>query len=167
MPFQSHPTNEAKMTAVSYVIHADHILLDQDLADKQKVLKVIGEVLLTSGDVTPRYVEGMFQKEEQYSTWVTEGVALPHGTNEVKCEVVRNTLVVVQIPKGVDWGKGKIVRLAIGFAGRGDEEHMRMLASLAGILQHRDLVNRLASTKDKSEAVEILTRNDNSVLEAK
>jgi mannitol/fructose-specific phosphotransferase system IIA component len=44
----------------------------------------------TSGKVTPPYVEGMLEKECQYSTWVTEGVALPHGTNAALAGVLQD-----------------------------------------------------------------------------
>jgi mannitol/fructose-specific phosphotransferase system IIA component len=146
------------MTTLSFGLSADHILLGQKVATKVDVLRVIGDVLLASGDVTERYVLGMFQKEAQYGTWMTDGIAMPHGTNEVKSEVLRNAIVLVQLPDGVDWGKGRMVRLAIGLAGKGDEQHMEQLASLAGVLQQKELVERLATTQDKNEIIEILTR---------
>jgi PTS system mannitol-specific IIC component len=96
-----------------------HVLLGRRYATKEEVLRAIGDVMLASGAVLPRYVEGMLEKEARVSTWVTDDVALPHGTNEVKREVLRDCLVLVQLPDGVDWGSGHRVRLAFGFAGRG------------------------------------------------
>ena len=139
-------------------ISTDHILLGREVASKVDVLRVIGEVLLAAGDVTERYVLGMFQKEAQYGTWMTDGIAMPHGTNEVKSEVLRNSIVLVQLPDGVDWGKGRMVGLAIGLAGKGDEQHMELLASLAGVLQQQELVERLVTSQNKDEIIEILTR---------
>ena len=146
------------MTTLSFGLSANHILLNQKLASKPDVLRVIGDVLLASGDVTERYVLGMFQKEAQYGTWMTDGIAMPHGTNEVKSEVLRNSIVLVQLPDGVDWGKGRMVGLAIGLAGKGDEQHMELLASLAAVLQQQELVERLSTTQDKNEIIEILTQ---------
>ena len=146
---------------VALVVDADHVLLNQQLSSRPDVLRVIGEAMLASGDVTERYVLGMFQKEAQYGTWVTEGIAMPHGTNEVKSEVLRNAVVLVQLPKGVDWGKGRIVHLAIGFAGKGDDQHMQLLGSLAAILQRPELVDRLVKTRDKDEALAILNQHGN------
>ena len=147
------------------MIDSDHILLNQKLPSKVDVLRVIGDVLLASGDVTERYVLGMFQKEAQYGTWMTDGIAMPHGTNEVKSEVLRNSIVLVQLPDGVDWGKGRMVRLAIGLAGKGDDQHMELLASLAGVLQQQGLVERLVASQDKNEIIEILTRCDHMAQE--
>ena len=145
-------------TAISFMISTDHILLGREVASKVDVLRVIGEVLLAAGDVTERYVLGMFQKEAQYGTWMTDGIAMPHGTNEVKSEVLRNSIVLVQLPDGVDWGKGRMVGLAIGLAGKGDEQHMELLASLAGVIQQQELVERLVTSQNKDEIIEILTR---------
>ena len=145
------------MSPVSLSLTPDHVLLNRKFASKQEVIRVIGEIMIRSGEVTPRYVQGMFEKEDQYSTWITEGVALPHGTNQVKSEVLRNSVVLVQIPDGVEWGAGKTVYLAIGLAGTGNEEHLKLLAALAGVLQHQANVERLRSSDSEEEVIGMLT----------
>ena len=134
----------------------DHVLLNQEYSSKRDVIQAIGRIMVACGEVTPRYVEGMLRKEEMFSTWITEGVALPHGTNDVKSEVARNSVVVVQMPEGIDWGQGKTVHLAIGFAGCGDDEHVKLMTAIARVLQDRELMSRLRSTSDKSEIVRLL-----------
>jgi mannitol/fructose-specific phosphotransferase system IIA component len=133
------------------------VLLGRRSAEKEDVIRMIGEAMLAAGAVTPRYVEGMYEKEREYSTWITEGIALPHGTNAVKCEVLSNSVVLVQLPEGVDWGGGKTVRLAIGFAGKGDDQHLQVLAALAGVLQDRESVERLNRAADEREVLRILS----------
>lgn len=133
-----------------------HVLLGREDGSKETLIRAIGDLMVSLGEVTPRYVEGMLRREEQFSTWVTEGVALPHGTNEVKNEILRNSVVVAQAPKGLEWGNGRTVYLVIGLAGQGDTEHLKLLASLARILQNRNLVERLMKTSDPCEVVAIL-----------
>jgi mannitol PTS system EIIA component len=145
------------MTTVNLSITADHILLNRKFASKQEVIRAIGEVMVRCAEVTPRYVLGMLEKEDQYSTWITEGVALPHGTNEVKSEVLRSSVVVAQIPNGVEWGNGKTVHVAIGLAGTGNEEHLKVLAALAGVLQDRANVERLRWSDSEEEMIGMLT----------
>jgi mannitol/fructose-specific phosphotransferase system IIA component len=141
---------------MSIALDAQHVLLGRDYRSKQDVIREIGGCMVAFGEATPRYAEGMLEKEEQCSTWITEGVALPHGTNAVKNEILRDSVVVAQIPKGVDWGGGKLVYLAIGLAGKGSTQHLKLLSSLAGVLQHRDKVDRLIQTRDAGEVVAIL-----------
>ena len=138
-------------------IPSDHVLLNRKFASKQEVIRVIGEIMVRCGEVTPRYVLGMLGKEDQYSTWITEGVALPHGTSEVKSEVLRSSVVMVQIPDGVEWGNGKTVHVAIGLAGTGNEEHLKLLAALAAVLQRQANIERLRSSESEEEVIGMLT----------
>ena len=117
-------------------------------ASKQEVIEAIGAVMTEVAAVTPAYVAGMLRKEQEASTIVTAGVALPHGTADVRNAVLRNVLVVAAIPDGVEWRPGHSVSLAIGFAGTGDDAHLRLLGSVARVLADEELVCRL---KDGSE----------------
>jgi mannitol/fructose-specific phosphotransferase system IIA component len=141
---------------MSISLDAQHVLLGREHQSKEDVIREIGDCMVAFGEVTPRYAEGMLQKEEQCSTWITEGVALPHGTSAVKDEILQDSVVVAQIPKGVDWG-GKLVYLAIGLAGKGSQQHLKLLSGVAEVLQHRDKVDKLIRTGDAAEVVAILT----------
>jgi PTS system mannitol-specific IIA component len=137
-----------------------HILLNRSYASRDDVLDEIGAVMVSTGAVTPTYVDGMRRKEEQECTTVMPDVALPHGTFDVRGEVRCNALVVVQIPAGVDWGNGRQVRLVIGIAGTGDEAHMRLLSNLARVLTDPHALATLKTTTDSDEARRLLEDAD-------
>ena len=90
---------------------------------------------------------------------------MPHGTHQAKKEVLRNSVVFVQIPKGVDWGGGKTVHLAIGLAGTGDEQHLQLLAELAAVLQRPENIERLRSSTSSQEVIRMLTAGDGQEVE--
>ena len=141
---------------MSLSVAPDHILLGQTFSSKLAVVRAIGDIMVASGEVTPRYVEGMLLREEKFSTWITRDVALPHGANEVKSEVLRSSVVLVQIPEGLDWGEGKIIHLAIGLAGASEDLHVKMLTAIAKILQDRNRVDQLKAAIDREEVMRIL-----------
>jgi mannitol/fructose-specific phosphotransferase system IIA component len=141
---------------MSISLDAQHVLLGREHQSKEDVIREIGQRMVALGEVTPRYAEAMLEKEQQCSTWITDGVALPHGTSAVKDEILQDSVVVAQIPQGVDWG-GKRVYLAIGLAGKGSQQHLKLLSGLAEVLQHRDKVDKLIRTGDAAEVVAILT----------
>ncbi len=145
---------------MSISLDAQHVLLGREHPSKQDVIREIGDRMVAFGEVTPRYARAMLEKEEQSSTWITEGVALPHGTNAVKDEILQDSVVVAQMPKGVDWGGGNLVYLAIGLAGKGSQQHLKLLSGLAAVLQHRDKVDKLMQTHDAAEVVAILTNSE-------
>jgi len=65
-------------------------------------------------------------------------------------------VVFVQFPDGIDWGGGKTVYVAFGFAGAGDQRHLDLLASIAEILQRPETVARLRAARDEEEVISIL-----------
>jgi PTS system mannitol-specific IIA component len=135
-----------------------HVLLNRSYASKRDVIEAIGEAMLGAAVVAPAYVDGMLRKEEQSSTIVTAEVALPHGTNDVRSAVLRNALVIAPIPDGVEWAPGQRVRLAIGFAGTGDQAHLRLVAGIARVLSDEQLVTQLKSATDARDVSEVLER---------
>ena len=141
---------------MSIPIDANHILLGRHPATREDAVRTIGELMVAAGEVTRGYLDGMLEKEARHGTWITEGVALPHGTNEVKAEVRRSSVVVLQMPKGVDWGNGRTVYLAFGLAGKGNE-HLHLLAGLAAVLEKRELVERMTHTTDARDIFAILS----------
>jgi mannitol/fructose-specific phosphotransferase system IIA component len=106
--------------------------------------------MLGADAVSRAYVDGMLRKELQGSTMVTSEVALPHGTADVRGEVLRNVLVIAPIVGGVEWVPDCDVRLAIGFAGTGDDAHLRLLGSVARVLSDAALLERLKAGDDTS-----------------
>jgi multiphosphoryl transfer protein len=115
---------------------------------KRAVIEAIGDVMISAGAVTEAYVDGMLRKEQEGSTVVTSDVALPHGTTDVRSAVLRNVLVIAPIAPAIEWSAQKPVQLAIGFAGTGDEAHLRLLGAVARVLTDDALLTRLKSGSD-------------------
>ncbi|RXM01322.1 PTS fructose transporter subunit IIA, partial [Citrobacter sp. AAK_AS5] len=78
------------------------------------------------------YIDGMLQRETQVSTFMGNGVTIPHGTNESRTHIRRAALAILQFPDGVDWD-GKTAYVAIPIASNSDE-HMGILSALATVL---------------------------------
>jgi mannitol/fructose-specific phosphotransferase system IIA component len=92
------------------------------------------------------------------STYMGEGVAIPHGTDASREYINRAALAVLQFPDGVDWN-GKPVQLCIAIASRSDE-HIAILQSLAMVLSDGDKAARLRETDDVDEVLTLLAPTD-------
>ena len=132
------------------------LIVNRSYESRRDVIEAIGAALVGAAAVTPPYVDGMLRKEEQASTIVTAEVALPHGTNDVKHAVRQNALVIAPIPAGIDWTPGQRVRLAIGFAGAGDDGHLRVLAAVARLLADERMLTRLKNATDRGQIADLL-----------
>lgn len=133
----------------------DLIKLDVEAADKEEAVKIAGELLYDNGCVEEEYLEAMQQREKDVSTFMGNGVAIPHGTNEAKKYIKKTGLSFVQIPDGVDFGDGNTAYIVIGIAGKGDE-HLKILQNLATILQDEEKTNLLTETYDPKEVLKEL-----------
>jgi PTS system mannitol-specific IIA component len=123
-------------------------------ADREDAVRQAGAALVRAGAVDPSYVDTMLERERSVSTFVGEGVAIPHGTLAGKDVVHHDAVSFVRFPGGVEWN-GEHVVLCIGIAARGDG-HVRLLSELAQILLDPERARTLRETEDVDEVVRLL-----------
>jgi len=133
-------------------------------ASKEDAIQRCGQALVDIGAVDPSYVDSMLERERSVSTYVGEGVAIPHGTLSGKDSVHRDALSFLRFPDGVDWG-GSEVRVAIGIAAKGDG-HLEILAELAEILLDPDRAAALRAAPDAGAVLRLLAPADDDVENA-
>ncbi|MER7279375.1 PTS sugar transporter subunit IIA [Dactylosporangium sp. NPDC000244] len=132
----------------------DAIRLGERAGSRDEAIRRCGAVLIEIGAVGPAYVEAMLEREQSVSTYIGEGVAIPHGTLNSKETVVRDALAVLAFPDGVDWG-GEDVRVCVAIAAAGDG-HVDILAALAEILMDPDQAARLRAATSADEVLDLL-----------
>jgi phosphocarrier protein FPr len=142
-------------TQAADVLRPSAIVVGATAADQAEAIDRLGAILVAEGLVTEAYVAAMHAREAIISTYLGNGIALPHGTSETQDSILRTGLAVAQFPQGVPWG-GDSARLVIALAARG-EEHIPMLSRLAGVLEDAELCERLAHTTDPLEIHRALT----------
>lgn len=137
------------------VLTLDDIVLGHRADSMNEAIEHAGGLLVARGSVSDEYIDGMKQRETKVSTYLGNGVALPHGLLESK-DCIRSTgIVVVQHPDGVDWQAGT-AHLVVGLAAVGDD-HVKVLSQLAEVLQDEDLCETLWRTDDAQFLYDCLT----------
>ncbi len=119
----------------------------QHAGSKEEAIRLVAGALAQAGNVTPGYVEGMLARERQTSTWLGNGIAIPHGTTDTRDEVLKTGVQVYQFPDGVPWGEDQTVYVALGIAARSDE-HLGLLRQLTHVLSDDSVAERLKSAVD-------------------
>jgi mannitol PTS system EIIA component len=130
------------------------IKLDGRAGSAVEAIRQAGQLLVDVGAVSTSYVDSMLERERSVSTVMGEGVAIPHGTNESKSEVLHDALSFVRFPEGVDWN-GKPVTIAIGIAATGDN-HVGILSRLATILVDPDSAQQLREATETATVLSLL-----------
>ena len=139
------------------ILSLEGIRLGAQASSKQDAIRQAGELLVGAGYVEANYVNGMLAREQTMSTYLGNGVAIPHGQHENLSEVLQTGISVLQIPAGVEWEEGELAYLVIGIAANADE-HVGVLANLAEVIEDEEATAQLVGTTDPSLIIERLGR---------
>lgn len=131
------------------------ITLSQSATDKFEAIKSIAQSLTDKGLVEQGYVEGMLNRENQNSTFLGNGIAIPHGTTDTRSMVKTTGVAVHHFPEGVEWGDGNTVYVAIGIAAKSDE-HLGILKQLTKVLGADGVEERLRNAKNEDDIIALL-----------
>ena len=138
------------------IILPSRVALDRAVDDRDAAIRAAGELLVADGCVPAEYVAGMLAREQVMSTFVGKGIAIPHGLEPDMATVIRAGVSVVRLAAPVRWNDdGDVVQLVCGLAATA-EEHMGVLAALAEVLDDEASLERLRTTSDPAEVVQIL-----------
>lgn len=141
----------------------NNITLSQSAEDKFSAIESLASSLCAQGLVAEGYVEGMLNREKQNSTFLGNGIAIPHGTVDTRDMVNTTGVSVHHYPNGVNWGDGNTAYVAIGIAAKSDE-HLGILKQLTKVLSADGVEQRLQTAKTKDEIIALL--NGDVQLEA-
>jgi PTS system mannitol-specific IIA component len=130
------------------------IRLDATASSQEEAVRLCGSALQELGAVRPEYLDAMVEREKIVSSYMGEGVALPHGTDDSRKYVNFTQLVFLRFTNPVDW-EGEKVKLCIGIAAKGDE-HGELLGNLADKLLDESSYSTLMNSASKQEILDLL-----------
>ncbi len=144
--------------ALTALISEQSIRLDESATDKFDAIRQVGAALLDTGAIDASYIDAMIEREKTVSTFVGEGVAIPHGTLAGKDAVKNDALVVLRFPAGVDWDGNEVI-VCVGIAARGNG-HIALLSQLATVLLDPDKAAALRAATTSAEVYALLEPED-------
>ena len=130
------------------------IRLGATASSREEAVRLCGELLQGLGAVESGYIDAMWERENIISSYMGEGVALPHGTDASRKNVNFAQLVFVRFSEPVDWD-GEEVKLCIGIAAKGDE-HGELLGNLAEKLLDPSSYKSLMESTSTTELLELI-----------
>ena len=136
------------------VLTLGQIRIHAGSVSQEAALQEATDILVAAGAVTPAYLDAMRQREETVSTYMGNGLAIPHGTNEMKQAILDSALSFVRYDGGVDWSGGDVT-FVVGIAGKGDE-HLEILSRIAILFSDEDEVAALKQAATPEELFELL-----------
>ncbi|MDO4274277.1 MAG: PTS sugar transporter subunit IIA [Eubacteriales bacterium] len=135
--------NKKKENEKKQLLYKENIRVNCAPDTQENVIRKVGQMLVDSGYVDQPYVEAMVEREASLSTYMGNGLALPHGVEAAKKEIRSSGIAVMVFPEGTPWGEEK-VNIVIGIAGVG-EEHLSILSVIADKMLDADAASELTS----------------------
>ena len=141
------------------ILSKETVQLNTPTMSKEEAIRQAGALLVKGGHVSPSYIEGMLAREQTMSTYIGNGVAIPHGTFDDKESIHSTGISVVQYPEGVVWNpdEDETAYLVIGIAATANE-HVGVLANLAEAIEEPESAEQLIRATDPMVIIERLSR---------
>ncbi|WP_078055085.1 PTS sugar transporter subunit IIA [Erysipelothrix larvae] len=130
------------------------IELNMAFQTKEDSIRYAGRKLVERGYVVEPYIETMIQRDILTTTYIGNGVAIPHGTDEARDFILKSGIVVLQVPQGIEYN-GECATVIFGIAGK-NNTHMDILSQIAIVCSNEDNVKRITNAESKEEIIQIL-----------
>ncbi|MCX9065271.1 HPr family phosphocarrier protein [Citrobacter portucalensis] len=135
------------------------IFISDERVDKTTALQRVSEQLVAAGNTTPEYLQGMRDREAQISTYLGNGIAIPHGTPETRDAVLDTGVKIIVFRQGVAWVDENVAHMVTGIAARSNE-HLEILRQLTRVLSDDSVPLALQRAETPAEVLAILTGRD-------
>ena len=141
------------------------ISLNAAPADKKETLDLAVELMAKSGKLSDveKYRAQVYAREEESTTGIGEGIAIPHG----KCDAVKAPgLAAMVIKNGVEYesldGEPVTLLFLIAAPNTKDNVHLDVLSKLSVMLMDENFTTSLRNAKSVDEFLQIIDAADES-----
>nr|WP_315296165.1 PTS sugar transporter subunit IIA [Mammaliicoccus lentus] len=138
---------------MTQLFNPENIIMNLSVNSQEEAIEKAGQVLVEDEAVTEKYITAMKEREQIVTTYMGNFLAIPHGTDEAKNEVLKSGLVLLHIPEGVDWD-GNEAKVIVGIAGK-DGEHLDILSQIAITFSEEENVEKVINAQTKEEILAV------------
>ncbi|MDD9341307.1 MAG: PTS sugar transporter subunit IIA [Providencia heimbachae] len=136
---------------------ASNLHLGCHAKNKAEVLKMVGSEFKNKGYVNQDCVHFLNERELQISTFLGNGITLPHLPKSANDIILKTGVEIFQFPDGVIWDRTNVMFIAIGVIAK-SREHIDVLREVAVIFSDEFIANALSITSSEEEFLSILHR---------
>ncbi len=146
------------MMKVIDLLAMDCMIMDLEATDKKSAIKEMVGKLYQAGRINNQEVfeAGIIKREEQTSTGLGDGIAMPHSKNSA---VVKPTVLFAKSSKGIDYealdGQPTFLFFMIAAPEGANDTHLQALAGLSRLLLNPDLITSLKKATDPEAVISI------------
>lgn len=140
----------------------DATALDVKAKDKDAVINKLVDLQFTHGNITDKeaYKKAIYAREAEFSTYVGEGIAVPHAKTDV---VTAPSLAVVRLAEPIQYNEDDDDKSSLFFmiaAPMNGNLHVDMLARMMSLLAKEEFVAKLNAAKTPQEFLDLIAKEE-------
>ncbi|MCX8616918.1 PTS sugar transporter subunit IIA [Gilliamella sp. B2923] len=137
----------------------EDIAIIEGAYSKQQAIELVSNNMIQAGFVAQDYTQAMLDRDSQISTFLGNGIAIPHGTTEKRDSVLKTGLKVIYFPQGINWDEdNNTAYVVIGIAAKANE-HLDILRQLTRAVIAEDTLERIKQVKTPEDLLAIIQAN--------
>ena len=139
----------------------ESIMLNGSPKSKDDAIRQMAELMAKSGKINDKqaYIDGLFKREEESTTAVSEGIAIPHYKGNA---VNKPGLAAMVIPNGVDFdsadGEPVYIIFAIAAPDTKENVHLDVLSNLSVLMMDEGFIDNLRKAKSIDEFLSVIDK---------
>ncbi|EEE9947687.1 PTS sugar transporter subunit IIA [Salmonella enterica subsp. enterica serovar Uzaramo] len=138
-------------------ITADNLHLGCQARNKSDVLTLVANTFKDKGYVSQDCIGFLNEREKQVSTFLGNGITLPHLPKSATDIIVKTGIEIFQFPDGVIWDRNNVMFITIGVIAK-EKEHIDVLREIALIFSDEIIANALSLISGKEDFLRILNQ---------
>lgn len=137
----------------------EDIAIIEGAYSKQQAIELVSNNMIQAGFVAQDYTQAMLDRDSQISTFLGNGIAIPHGTTEKRDSVLKTGLKVIYFPQGITWDEdNNTAYVVIGIAAKANE-HLDILRQLTRAVIAEDTLERIKQARTPEDLLAIIQGN--------
>ena len=149
---------------ITDLLSKDAIKLNGVMSSKEEAINQLIELMTTNGNILDKekYKQVVLKREEEGSTGIGEGIAIPHGKTDA---VTKPGLSAMVVPEGVEFnsldGQPAKLLFLIAAPNTKDNVHLDVLSRLSTLLMDTEFRKALLNAKTPEEFLMCIDRAEN------
>ncbi|MFT4147778.1 MAG: fructose-specific PTS transporter subunit EIIC [Micrococcaceae bacterium] len=147
------------------IMPEESMIMNLQATNKSDAIDEMVDKMYNTGRISDidTYKAGINKREEQMSTGLGDGLAMPHAKNKA---VNKTTVLFAKSVDGVDWdaldGEPCYLFFMIAAQEGAADTHLQVLATLSKLLINKDVVEQLKAAQTPDEVLNILETAENA-----
>ncbi len=148
--------NDINFSCLLENLHDDLIFINYEFDTRDKLLGFISDKMKDMDYVGDNFYKSLTEREELASTYIDDGISIPHGIVEGLDETI---ISFCKLKEPIIWEKNKVDLILLFAINISDQENInKIFEEVYSLINDKKKINRLKKAKTKKEITSIISK---------